>query len=341
MSTKEHMLITNAIFITWENQRRSVELSRSLGIPIYIITPRIFRYNLRILRYLECTFHTLDILINEQPKLLFVQNPSLILAVVAVLFKKIFKYRLIVDRHSNFKLSQDNKKISFKIFNILSNYTIRNAELTIITNKFLLNFVEAIGGKGFILEDKIPAINKGSMILLNGDVNVTFISTFSHDEPIDEVINAANKLNPNWYIYITGKPNKHYMKMIHCGKIPKNVIFTDFLSENDYQSLLISSDIILVLTKHDHTLTCGAYEAVSIGKCLVISDSDCLRSYFNKGAVYVKCDPCSIADGIKFAAANKSELEKDISTFRKRIELDWAKKFDSLIENLKTFQQIY
>lgn len=65
------------IWISWEKQRRSIELSKRLGCKLYIIEKSgLFRYPYSI-------FKTILILIKERPDLFFVQNPSMFLATLA------------------------------------------------------------------------------------------------------------------------------------------------------------------------------------------------------------------------------------------------------------------
>lgn len=321
------MKFCNSIWITWERQRRSIELANALNTKLYILESSIHFAP----RYIFLLLRTLLILIKEKPKIVFGQNPSIVLAALLCILKKIFDYKLIIDRHSNFKLATlDDKKVKWRIFHYLSKFSIRKADLTIVTNNFLHNLVNSWGGRGFILQDKLPELNLGSATRLNGEKNIVFISTFSNDEPIEEVIEASKKNNSNWIIYITGNYKNYKKKDSLLNNLPSNIRLTGFLPEKDYQSLLISADLLMVLTTAEHTLTCGAYEGVSISKPLIVSDTEAIRNYFYKGVVYTKPDSNSIATAIKNAVLNIEMLKKDIIELKGEISIDWNKRFNRL-----------
>ncbi len=329
-----------AIWVSWENQRRSIELAKSFDIPIYIISPYILPSNFRIFRYVENTIKTIFLLFRKRPEILFVQNPSMMLALIATLLKKVFNYVLVIDRHSNFKLDKMNESsMLWKLFHYISAYTIKNSDLTIVTNLFLSKLVQEWGGTGYVLEDKIPDFKLATVKSLKGKSNVVFVSTFSPDEPTREVIQAARLIKPDCFIYITGKLNKYYKMEKESPEMPKNVVFTGFLSEEDYQSLLLSSDVVLVLTKNEHTLTCGTYEGISLEKCLVISDTEALHSYFNRGMIYVKPTPESIAEGIKSGLEQQTLLEKEVHSLKKELVQKWQDDFSNLIHTINNFAE--
>lgn len=327
-------MIRNAIWITWENQRRSIELARALGVDCHVLTdndalPRIFRYS-----YLSQ--YTLWVLLRNRPNIVFAQNPSIMLAFFLCLLKNIFQFKLVIDRHSNFKFhTLSSSKNVWKLFHYLSRFTIRHAHLTIVTNQYLFDIVNSWGGRAFLLQDKLPSLKEGSKIPLDGKINIAYICSYSDDEPVEEVIDSAQRLSDDWVIYITGKINKERIdKYTSIKGKPKNVKLTGYLNEREYQSLLVSTDMILVLTKQDHTLTCGAYEGVSLSKPLVVSNTEALKSYFCHGAIYTDrlFLPESIADSIKECANKQKKLEKEIIQLKISINKTWPKKLNDLID---------
>jgi glycosyltransferase involved in cell wall biosynthesis len=318
------------IWITWEVQRRSFELAKILGAKIYVLLePDVLQ---GLLRYTYLSIKTMLVVIKENPNIIFVQNPSMVLASLLSIFRRLFGYKLVVDRHSNFKFHTiQSKEIKWKIFHILSRYTIRKADLTIVTNEYLCDVVHKWGGRGFILQDKLPELILGEKIKLDGKKNIVFISTFSKDEPIAEVIDAAKMLNKDWILYITGKYD-NYEKKYLFHNLPPNIRLTNFLSEKDYQSLLVSADLLVVLTKGNYILNCGAYEAVTLLKPVVLSDTETIKDYFKQGVVFSKCDSPSIANAITKGIMDNDSLRKDISILKEELSRDWGKRFGRLLE---------
>lgn len=323
--------MADSIWITWERQRRSIELSKEFQTKLFEMPDMSSPY----LRYLALSLKTLLVLVRESPKTVFAQNPSLILAFLLCCVKKIFKFRLVIDRHSNFKFDKNQKALKWRLFNFISNFTIRKADLTIVTNDYLLSYINKLGGNGYVLQDKLPELNLGSKKKLQGGKNVVFVSSFSDDEPLEEVIGAFRLLGKDWYLYITGK--KRNSKQIP-NKLSPNIILTGYLPDRDYQSLLLSCDVVLVLTKQEHTLTCGAYECVYLRKPFVASSTDAITKYFSKGVVYCEANRESIYHAIRRLILENDNLEREIKILKDDLIYDWKKRFNNLVYKINGLQ---
>lgn len=314
------------IWITWENQRRSVELSQALDVPFFMLTSN----SSRLMRYLILGGKTTRLLLAERPSQVIVQNPSIILACLVCLLKKPLGFRVVVDRHSNFKLMTLNStKLVHKAFHWLSRYSVRHADLTIVTNEFLRRVLEGWGGTGFVLQDKFPSLTHASKVPLRGRYNCVFICSFSsEDEPVMEVIKAAGRLSEDTIIYITG----NYRKMAALDEklIPANICLTGFLAEKDFQSLAESCDVVIALTTLEHTLLCAAYEAVSLSKPLVLSNKKELSEYFYKGRVLTDNSAVDIAYAIKAALERKEMLVQEAIDLKEERSVEWSQRFAKL-----------
>lgn len=323
--------LENSIWITWEDHRRSRELAKAFGSKYMCL----IHDGHMLVRYFVLSMKTLNLILKVRPKVVFCQNPSIVLNFLLVIFKKIFNYKLIVDRHSNFKFRfQNSKNPKWLLFNYLSKVTLKKSDLIIVTNEFLRSYVESLGGKAAVLEDKLPHLNYIGTTKLEGQVNFVFISTFSDDEPIIEIAEAAQNLPDFIKIYITGNYRK-YRKLDLLNKINKgNLIFTGFLPETNYQSLLNSADIIVVITDQEHTLTCGAYEAVELEKPMVLSNTSCIKNYFNKGAIYSTPTSEGLASSLLAAIEKRTILEQEVTTLKSELIQDWNLKFAKLFQNV-------
>jgi glycosyltransferase involved in cell wall biosynthesis len=315
---------SNALWITWEDHRRSRELAGAFNaeyVPILQKGNRYFRYPI-------LTVKTITLLLARKPKTVFCQNPSIVLNSLLCVLKFIFRFYLISDRHSNFK-PQTKKSWNPKwiLFHALSKFTIKQSDLVIVTNEFLKNYIIESGGKSEILEDKIPDLHPSKKIPLSGAVNIVFVSTFSYDEPIEEVIEAAQLLPNDYHIHITGNYKK-YINLKHIQEIkPNNVNLTGFLSEVDYLNILSSADIIMVITDQEHTLTCGAYEAVALGKPMVLGNTETIKNYFSKGAAYTPITPGDISSNILICANNKESLKNETVALSDILHKNWTQRF--------------
>ena len=329
MSTTEEKVV----WITWERQRRTSVLSEEIGASLYVLSDSSRSYKYRFVRYLFLSLKTLSVVLRKRPHILIVQNPSIVLAFVACIYRFIFKYYLIIDRHSNFKFHK-NEGFVWYIFHKLSEFTIKHADLTIVTNSYLADFVQKIGGDSFVLPDKIPTLTLARPLNLSTKKNIVYVCSFNDDEPVAEVIEAVNNIK-GVMVYITGDYNNAkgiFLKEKY--KYINNVVFTGFLDEDSYQSFLCSAHVILVLTKQEYTLTCGAYEAVSLYKPMVLSNTKTIRNYFYKGAKY--CDPnaVSIAFAINEAIISIENLFYEVTCMKLELQNRWDRDFSRLLRKI-------
>ncbi len=323
------------IWLVSEKHRRSTELSRAFGAELCELLSSDSQIPILLARYSFIACKTLLLLLRRRPKVVFVQNPSVFLALVVCGLQSLFGYKLIVDRHSNFKLKFVNsKELKWKLFHIISNYTIQKADLTIVTNDFLAEYINEIGGETFILPDKLPKLDLAKKTAMDGEMNIVVVCTFSEDEPIEALIGAAYLLPKNWVVYFTGNEKKCITATRKKELEQRNIRFTGFVSDVMYQSLLFSADIAVVLTTEDYLLTCGAYEAISLGKALVVSNTKTIKNYFRRGVIYTDPTPEAISVAIKNGMADLSYFESEIISFRKELSSQWEIDKESLKEKI-------
>ena len=175
------------IWVTWEVQRRNRSMSKSLGAELNEI---IYQHN-RIFRYIFSLCHTLKIFITKSPDVIFVQNPSIVLALFSIFYHKLTKVRLVIDAHNAGLFPTPNQ---FSLLNKIAAFIIKHTPITIVTNSALAEYVKSKGGVPAIMPDPLPEFNP-TQITRNDSkfFQVLFICSWAEDEPYDEVINAAKK----------------------------------------------------------------------------------------------------------------------------------------------------
>lgn len=321
-----------AVWIAWEEQRRTSELAQILNVPLERL---IFR-GPSALRYPVLAMETIAELRAYRPDVLIVQNPSIVLTFVAVVVRRWFGLRLVVDRHTNFML---NKPDGWKktLFTALSRFTLRGADLTIVTNRHLVDIVDASGGRGFALPDRIPDIAPGDGGVGEGPARVCFVCTYAQDEPWVEVARAAADLYPLARIHMTGSPDKVAWPddLMELRERADSLVVTGFLPEHDYVEELRRADVVMDLTTFDHCLVCGAYEAVAAGAALVLSNKAVNAELFGEVAVLVDPDRGSIAAGVRRAVAELEDRRRAVADFRGRFRAEWDASFSRLCGLIK------
>nr|WP_284048189.1 glycosyltransferase [Marinobacter sp. ATCH36] len=266
-----------------------------------------------ILRYIILTFRTVNFLIKSRPTLVFCQNPSVVLSFLCVILKPIFRYNLIVDRHSSFRFETRNHQgFTVRIFHAISDYTIRKADLTIVTNLVLAKFIKICGGRPFVLPDPLPIFDQSPK---EGDYFV-FISSMGLDENLHEVLSAFRAM-PNEKLYVTGNYEAAVLKGdISLCDLPDNIELTGFVPESDYVDLISRSKSLIVYTSNEYTITCGAYEAVAICKPMILSNTSTISKFFSGGAVYVSGDVESFMSAVREVRSNEEKLKNDVGEFK-------------------------
>jgi glycosyltransferase involved in cell wall biosynthesis len=312
-------------WIAWERQRRSTVLSEEANAKLHQLDCG----GNRILRYLVCSVKTLVLLSKECPRILFVQNPSLVLAFLAALYRRLDRCRVVVDFHTPTIVLWGLKAV---IFEFLIRFINRNVDLVIVTNESMKSKIEFHRGKGFVLPDKIPTFKTFQRRKLKGEYNVLFISSFAEDEPFQEVVEAARKLE-NINIHITGSLKRAPRRLL--TDVPSSVSFTGYLPEEEYIELLNSVDVVMDLTDREGCLVCGAYEAVAAGRPLITSNSKTLMSYFDRGSVYADNTTEGIAQAITSAIKNITVLEREIEHLKHVRSAEWRRQFDDLMNLIR------
>ena len=110
---------------------------------------------------------------------------------------------------------------------------------------------------------------------------------FEKDEPYLEIIQAARLIDASVCLYITGRYQRP--ARIILDQAPSQCGLTGFFSDQDYINLLYSCDVVMDLTLMQDCLVCGAYEAVALGKLVILSDTEALKKLFlQRGCIYRK-----------------------------------------------------
>ncbi|TLY69525.1 MAG: glycosyltransferase family 4 protein [Gammaproteobacteria bacterium] len=267
--------MSGALALTWFEHRRTKELCAGLDIELVVLASALRGP----LRYVVLGGRTLALLARRRPQVLLVQNPSLILTALAAASRGVLGYRLIADAHNEAVVPFINRQWWVSR---LSRWVIRRADLTIVSNRQLAERVLRQGGRAFTLPDRVPAPPPGAPRTLDGAFNVVLIATFAADEPVAEVLEAVRGVEVE--LYVTGDQRK--LDGAVAARVPANVHFTGFLGELDYWTLLRSADAIVDLTLMDDCLVCGSYEALALGKPMLLSSNSASVELFGDCAVF-------------------------------------------------------
>lgn len=311
------------VFVAWlKHDERTALVGKHLGADVYFIQWGARKWYTVPFRYLWQAFLTWPLLMREKPDVVLVQIPPIPSAIVVYLYAKLFNKQYILDTHSNSFKSKVGR-----LTQGLHAFLSRNALTTLIHNS---DFEETVASWNAPLlrlgytPDEYPEGTPYDFV--EGAFNVVFVCTFSVDEPVENVLEAARML-PDVHIYITGnyKRAPQYLE-----NKPDNVTFTGYIDHEEFIGLLRGTDVIMDLTTQDSTVLMGGYEAISLEKPLVTSDWPILRQYFDRGTIHTDNTPQGIADGIRQSQAELESLQSDIAELHTELLAEWDEHFGEL-----------
>jgi glycosyltransferase involved in cell wall biosynthesis len=319
----------NAVWITWERQRRNRELAAALGVPLFEWAELTARRG-RLARYCVGAYRTLRLVLGSRPSLVFCQNPSIVLALLLLVLRPLVHYHLAVDAHNAGVRPLDGRS---RILNWISILIQRQADLTLVSNASLKREVDSHGGSAFVLPDRIPALRPGAAVKSGTSRRVVFICSYAGDEPYREVIQAASMLGSGVALHMTGD----YTRVgLDPAAVPQNVVLTGYLEEERYVELLGSADLVMDLTNRKDCLVCGAYEAVALHRPMVLSDTAANREYFTRGCIYTSHDPASLVEAISQGLAGHERLRSEVIALEATMRHGWEAARLALIGELRS-----
>ena len=320
-------LADRSLFLVWgppSHGPRSQVFARELGIRelhfLHVTSRRggwsaLFKYPLLAIR-------TLGLLLRKRPRLVFVQNPPGLAVLFVAVYCALTRSQYIVDAHSAAMLLPVWTRPRWFWGGLA-----RRAVVTIVTNEHFAEMIRSWGARALVIRDIPTKFPEGGTYSLNGGFNVTVVNTFSTDEPLEQVLEAAHNVE-NVHFYVTGRISRGNPKLVENA--PKNVTFTDFLSTEQYYALLRGSHAVMCLTTRDNTMQRGACEALSLARPIITSNWSLLTEYFHQGTVHVDNSPTGIREGVQTMLSRYEEHTTGIRALQKTQQAEWQEKLQVL-----------
>ena len=302
----------STLVVTWMDQRRTQELCAGLNLELVVLKTA----RRGPLRYLVLGARTVALLARRRARVLLVQNPSLILAALAVLLRSLLGYRLIVDAHNEAVEPYINKQ---RWIRALSRWVIRKSDLTIVSNRHLAELVQGWGGRAFTLPDRVPTPPPGVRTVLGGPFNAVLIATHAVDEPVAQIFEAVRGTDIR--LYVTGNPRR--LAPALAADLPPNVQLTGFLPDAEYWALLRSADGIIDLTLMEDCLVSGAYEALAVGTPMLLSGNRASVELFGEAATFTDNTVPDIRRGLELLRARSDKLKVAAELKRDELGARW------------------
>jgi glycosyltransferase involved in cell wall biosynthesis len=316
-------------FIGWVRYHRRTDLlAQHLGATTHFIVSGQPGNTLQApLRYAAQSWQTWRTLRREQPDIVFVQNPPIFSVLLAAIYARRYGARYVIDSHTGAFLSP-KWRWSLGLHRLLS----REALATIVHNKSQERIVSGWRCPYCVVGFTPGDYPAGEPFRFDGRFSVVLTCGPAGDEPLDAAFAAASQL-PDVCFYVTGGSRRIGPGLLAIQG--ENCRLTGYLPYDHYVGLLRGADAILAITTRDNTLLMGAFEAVSLGIPLIISDWPILQDYFSKGAVHIPNTAEGICSGVCRARREQAALRRDILCLRQRLHREWEREFAVLRDLLR------
>lgn len=312
------------LYLVWARYHRRAELlAQHLGAQVrYLSSGSRGKLYQVPFRYLALTWRTWRLLWRERPQVVMVQNPPIFAVSAAAVYAFLCRARYAIDSHTGAFLSPGWRRTLW-LHRLLS----RGAAVTVVHNRDQEDIVRSWGCRWCRVGYTPGDYPRREPFDLAERPAVAVVCSYAEDEPVAEIFRAASALNEVGF-YITG--NEKHLSPALRAELPANCHLTGFLAYERYIELLRAADIVMVLTKRNHTLLMGGFETVSLGKPLVTSEWPVLRDFFSAGTVHVHGTAEDIAAGVRRALSERDGLESEMVGLRQRLEADWREELATL-----------
>jgi hypothetical protein len=302
------------LFLSWAPfSRRTQTLAAEFGLDArFMVTPWPKRPWTAPVKYPWQALRTAQALSHAGEGELWVMDPPSPLVTMAGGWPRRRCAPLVVDMHTVAFFARE-----WRLLRPVELPWLRPAAAVIVTSDELAEEVRSWGARAFVLPDPSPAPPAGLDPLVEPGL-VTVVATYSKDEPL-EILSAVARRLPDVRFAVTGAPRGE------LGGWPANLTATGFLRDDDYWRQLARSAAIVVLTTRPATLLSGGYEAMAVGRPLVISDHRVLRDYFADAAVYTAAASGPVSEAVSRALGQERELADRITGLRVVREADWRR----------------
>lgn len=270
---------SGVVVLAWTKiSERQKDLAYQLSGEAKIVYPDRVTDNTAV-RYFLSAVQTIAFLRRSSYRVLIVTAPPIETALIGAAFRRSGR-PLILDSHPGaFGLMGDAHS---RRLQLLHRWLWRRAALVLVTTEELAKKVNTAGGHALVFhepfarwqelnEPSVPTDEPGPVHPIQ--VFVPFI--FARDEPVSELFSVARRLRDVEF-RVTGNPDR----LPEDIAIPKNVTLVGFLEKDQYLREMRASDIVVVLSTERESVMRTAYEAIRLGRPLVVSKTEATLKYF-------------------------------------------------------------
>ena len=322
-------------YIVWFHwERRAEELSDAFGYPVEflrdVIPSRRVPWFVRLpVNYFWKTVATLLLLFRRRPQVVVAQSPPSFCAMVCQIYCSLTGARLVVDGHNGAYQAPWIRVPAYPS-------ALESAHAVFVHNQELLEPVQAILPRARlrVLYDRIPLRKMADGN--GGEATKAFflvVCSYDPDEPIAEMLGAASAFverhGTEFEFRFTGDSRKQ-REICELYQGRPGLIFTGFLSQADYDSMLADAFAVLCLSTDENVQQCGSIEAMAAGVPVIVSDSRTNQNIFPRGALLALNQRDSVLSKLEEMVSKRDQLRTELQSLRVERTERWKANFQDL-----------
>ncbi|HXM56513.1 MAG TPA: glycosyltransferase, partial [Candidatus Dormibacteraeota bacterium] len=287
--------------VAWvRHQPRTAALAAALGGEAAFVASRLpGRPATAPLRYVSAAARTWRMLERRRPSAVLAVAPPVVAPAVAALWCELRGRPLVVDCHTGTFHAR-----RWAWARPLYRRLLRRCRAVLVHTDEALALVRGWGAPGLLLPDDLPQAPAGPAPA-PATATVLVAGSLDENEPVAETL-AAAALAPEVAFRVTGDPGRLPATLPRSA--PENVAFTGFLPQPAFLAEMRDAAAVAAFSTDPHIMNRAAFEAVGLGRPLVLSDLPGLRERFGRAALFAPNRPDAMAAAVRRALASGDEL---------------------------------
>jgi glycosyltransferase involved in cell wall biosynthesis len=294
-----------ALAIAWCHfQPRTVALAEAFGGKAHFISGsrlrgRGFLLPLRYLRDAVVAWRTLRL---DRADVVFAISPPVFSPLVAWLWCRVHGSSLVIDCHTD---AFHSRRWGWAL--PIHRWLCRRAAAVTLHNDAMFQEAAAWGAPAVLLPDELPDPQLALPVVASAGPRVVVAGSLDAQEPVAEALEAA-RLLPSVEFLVTGDIGRLPPGMVEGA--PANVTFTGWLDYGQFLGNLAAADVVAAFSLDPHIMNRAAFEAVAVGRPLVLSDHQGLRARFGEASLYCDNAGDAMAEAIQAALDDRERLAR-------------------------------
>jgi glycosyltransferase involved in cell wall biosynthesis len=286
--------------VAWATfQPRTVSLAAALGGKPAFVSSRLGRA-VPPLRYAAAALKTWRLLERESPELVLAVTPPVFAPLVCWLWGTRRRRPLVIDCHTG---TLESTKWGWA--DPVHRWLMRRASATLLHTEQARGMVEGWGAPALLMPDDLPEATDATPLPAPARQTILVAGSFDENEPVEAVVEAA-RLLPEIELRLTGNP-----QLLPPGlreSAPSNAVFTGFLPYPVFLGELMRAHVVAAFSSDPGIMNRAAFEAVGLGRPLVLTDFPGLRERFGKAALLSTNEPGPMAEALRQALGDQEQL---------------------------------